>query len=1215
VSDASNGTAIPGIGVTANDGGIPCCEGLAFSGTDQQGNYFLVVPSGRQVRVFFSVGPGSPYTPQWWDNKPDFDVADVIDASVDRPAIDAHLTSGFVISGHIIELGGGPLGGVDVAVIDPVFGCCPFRQVGHTQTNANGDYSVRVPAGTYKIRFLQFAPPARPHMDVWWPDKTNDRDATPIVVLGDRPGIDAALPRAVSIRGHVSDATTAAPIPGSFVAAWDATVPCCRNFTADITDASGNYFVIAPLGGHVKVGFGPPIGSRYLPQFWDGQPSFDMATTIEATADQDGVDAQLQQGLVISGTVTGPSGPASAITVSASRGGGASCCVNVGQTTSDATGHYQLTLPAGTYRIQTFAPPSFRVVMQWWNGTPGGTPSFDRAVDITVGPGDAGNKDFAVVFGSLIEGHVSDASSGAAVARINVSASDAALACCEAIAFAGTDVTGNYAMVVPRGREVRVVFGSALDSPYNPQWWDGKPDFGIADLIDTNVDHSGINARLARGFKIRGHVSDRVSGAPLPNVNIEVIDPRFDCCPFHDAGGAITDANGDYLAIVPAGTYKIAFYPPPGSHYVAELWNGKTNFDAADFLTVNADVSNIDAHLAPAVFIDGRVTDEVTGAPIQGIVAQAMLLTATCCTGIAGANSDADGRYRLIVPAGTYKLFFGQGIAARAYVAEWWDNRPSFDTADPRLVNADTVVDVQLAPGLFVRGHVTDTAGNPIRGAGVSAYDASVACCLFVGGSGTDQNGDYALSLPPGSYRIQFFPPPGTPFQSQFWNGKPPQFELADTLLLSGDVSAINAQLAGGFSIRGNVSDRANHIAIANIDVQAYDALVPCCRFLGGTRTNQFGDYTLPLPSAATVKLTFQAIDLTAPAYVQRWWNDKADFGPADQVVVTGNVTDINELMDAGYKITGRVTDSANPTVGVPDVFVAAQPNGGCCFYGTKTMADGRYIMVLSAATYRISFFSPVGSDFLEQWWNDKLGYATADLVTVPSTTVDLSAINAALVHGIPVAGSVTDSSTGAAVAGVGVVADRDDPPTSCCLSYQARTGADGRYTMYVSAGTYRLNFQPPNTTDYVIEYWNQKPNRDSADLLTVTGPTSGIDARLDRGFRISGRVTDAATSDPLSFSVVTINPLGCCQAFTIVGTASDGTYSVLVRAGSYKIGFNPPYGTDFVPQYWDGRPDLASADTLVVNGPRPNIDAALAHPSASSGPPSDGTPPAGSGP
>src|SRR5207247_10280754 len=109
-----------------------------------------------------------------------------------------------------------------------------------------------------------------------------------------------------------------------------------------------------------------------------------------------------------------------------------------------------------------------------------------------------------------------------------------------------------------------------------------------------------------------------------------------------------------------------------------------------------------------------------------------------------GANSDADGRYRLIVPAGTYKLFFGQGIAARAYVAEWWDNRPSFDTADPRLVNADTVVDVQLAPGLFVRGHAPDTAGNPIRGAGASAYDAAAAWCRFVAGSGPERRASRA---------------------------------------------------------------------------------------------------------------------------------------------------------------------------------------------------------------------------------------------------------------------------------------------------------------------------------------------------------------------------------------------------------------------------------------------------------------------------------------
>jgi len=343
------------------------------------------------------------------------------------------------------------------------------------------------------------------------------------------------------------------------------------------------------------------------------------------------------------------------------------------------------------------------------------------------------------------------------------------------------------------------------------------------------------------------------------------------------------------------------------------------------------------------------------------------------------------------------------------------------------------------------------------------------------------------------------------------------------------------------------------------------------------------------------VKITFQSLAPTAPAYVQRWWNDKLYYNLADPIPVNGNVTNINEVMDAGYRISGRVTDSANPAVGLPDVFVDAQPNFSCCFYGIKTVADGGYSVVVSAATYRISFFPPAGTDFLEQWWNGRPGFGTADLVTVPSTTVDLSAINAALVHGIPVAGTVTDASTGAAVAGVGVVADRDDPP-SCCLNYQALTGADGRYTMYVSAGTYRVNFQPPNTTDYVIEYWHDRPNRDQADLLSVTGPLTGIDARLERGFRISGRVTDAANANPLSSSIVTINPQGCCQAFTIVGTAADGTYSVLVRAGSYKIGFNPPYGTDFVQQFWDAKPDLGSADVLVVDSAQPNISAALAH-------------------
>src|SRR5439155_4935382 len=144
-------------------------------------------------------------------------------------------------------------------------------------------------------------------------------------------------------------------------------------------------------------------------------------------------------------------------------------------------------------------------------------------------------------------------------------------------------------------------------------------------------------------------------------------------------------------------------------------------------------------------------------------------------------------------------------------------------------------------------------------------------------------------------------------------------------------------------------------------------------------------------------------------------------------------------------------------------------------------------------------------------------------------------------------------------------------PPALCCYNAFSSTGPDGRYTVYVRAGAYRINFQPPDATDYVLEYWNDKPNRDAADLLTVAGPTTGIDAQLEVGFRISGRVTDAVSGAGIGQVGVTINPASCCQEFLVKLTANDGSYTAVVRNGSYRIGFHPPFGSDYILQYWNG--------------------------------------------
>lgn len=400
----------------------------------------------------------------------------------------------------------------------------------------------------------------------------------------------------------------------------------------------------------------------------------------------------------------------------------------------------------------------------------------------------------------------------------------------------------------------------------------------------------------------------------------------------------------------------------------------------------------------------------------------------------------------------------------------------------------------------------------------------------------------------------------------------------------------------GSASIRGRVTDRATGAPIAGITVSAYDATAPCCAtfiLLGSAQTDANGEYRVALTRIASVKVLFNSPDPTGPAYIERWWSDKADIGTAGALFVNRELTNVNQSLDAGYRISGRVTDAGNPGVGVPNITVGAQPNFGCCFYFTKSDADGRYTLVVNAWTYRITFFGPVGTEFLAQAWNGKMSFGTANLLTVPSTTVDLSAINAALIRGIPITGIVTDATTGSPIDRVGVVATFEDPTFPCCLSYFAATGPDGRYTLYVGPGRHSVNFQPPGP--YLFEYWNDKPDRTSANIIDVSGPTPNIDAALAKGFLISGRVTDAITGVGLGSAAVTISPITGSESFMVKLTDGAGSWSATVREGTYKIGFNGPFGTDYVLQYWSGKPDFATADMLVVNAARLNINAALA--------------------
>ena len=414
------------------------------------------------------------------------------------------------------EPGGAALGGVHVQVIDPAVPCCPFREIAHTQTNASGDYNLALPAGSYKVQFFEYPLPAHPHMNQWWQNKPFDQGADLFVVDGDRSGVDAVLPRAVFIRGRVTDASGAVGIAQVNVSSPNGTVGCCQFINGNQTDANGYYTYILPLGSLVKVQFGPPPGSPYVGQWWQNKPDFISADSVSMTEDRT-IDARLQIGFVISGRVTDASSNLGleGINVVASDTT-RQCCVDVAGTRTGPTGEYQLRVSAGTYRVW-FGDPTNAHTPQLWQNRSGGP---EQADPVVVGP-DRGGINAALVPAVAISGHVTDAISGNPVVGLFVSAQDATLPCCHFLVGGQTDSQGYYTLFVPRGSSVKVEFAVFAGTPpgtrYLGQWWNNAPSFDAATTINAATTQNAIDARLEQGFVISGIVRGP-GGGPIPNV-------------------------------------------------------------------------------------------------------------------------------------------------------------------------------------------------------------------------------------------------------------------------------------------------------------------------------------------------------------------------------------------------------------------------------------------------------------------------------------------------------------------------------------------------------------------------------------------------------------------------------------------------------------------------------------------------------------------------
>lgn len=573
--------------------------------------------------------------------------------------------------------------------------------------------------------------------------------------------------------------------------------------------------------------------------------------------------------------------------------------------------------------------------------------------------------------------------------------------------------------------------------------------------------------------------------------------------------------------------------------------------------------------------ISGTVTAP-GGAPLNSV-----LVTAYTIYGDRGgsASTNPSGVYTINgLIGGAYILTFaGKDI----YAGEWYNNQPGPLTATPVNVpegGAISGINAELNEGARFSGTVTGSGFGALNSVRVSVYDAAEQ---YVAGAYTDGSGNYTTSpgLPSGAYRIQFDDASG--FLGEWYNDKT-SFETANPLNVTAPEvrSGINAVLARGGEITGRVTD-AGGSPLGGIYVTASGS-----NGYGYSFTDGGGNYTInglrsgsyqvrAAPSSASSNLvgSSRAATVTAP------------------VATTG----VDLTMTPGGTLTGRVTDgSGNP---LNNITVYISNDDGSYQQYVYTDSSGVYTATaLPTGSYRV-LFRP--SDYIPEAYNDRPDFSQADRISVvaPGT---VSGIDAVLAPGSAISGRVTDSTTNAPIKDVFV----EVLNASGQRVETANTRSDGTYKTATTlpSGSYRVRFNADGryaSCAYVTAYYNGKSTLESSDPVVVSAPTerSNIDARLQRGSIIFGKVTDATSGAPITRGQVTIyDSSGRHVMFGRLTFLGGWRTETALPSGSYRVKFQD-YDQGYIDEWYDDRPSLETATPVVLSAPtdRYGINAALA--------------------
>ncbi|MDJ0770864.1 MAG: carboxypeptidase regulatory-like domain-containing protein [Ilumatobacter sp.] len=1132
------------------------CMAWYSTTTDAAGLYSLagLRPGDYAVQAW----AGSGFVTEYYDDAYNsFDALLVpAAAGTTTPGIDIELEVAGAIAGTVTDTTGVPIAGVNVRACGPA-------TCGSATTGVDGTYEVTgLRAGADVVEFRDFS---GPYVREYYDDSPTSSGATDVIVAAGSttPGIDAVLAVGGSIAGAVTDATgtpifnayvNACPIgPGACAAAW--------------TDSGGFYQIDGLAEGDYRVEF-DKREDGFVGEYYDDTSDIASATAVPVVAGitTSGIDATLEQGGGVTGTVTDSNGqPLATISVWVCDSTGAACRGS----STDASGSYTVTgLPPGDVTVR----------FSDWTGIHLGEYFDDASDEATATP-------VAVTAGSTITGidaelQLGGAISGNVTGPLGAPVANADVTACGSSSCwtSRTNLDGNYTITGLPTDFFTVEFAA---TGLVGEYYDDVTDSGLATPVAVVVGATtpGIDAALVEGGRISGTVTDS-AGAPLPDISVDASSSTGGS----SYGSAVTDAAGTYTVTgLATDDYRVSFSDFGGT-YLSEFYDDAVDAGSATPVAVvaGATTSGIDAALAEVGAIAGTVTDG-TGAPLADISVNVYAVGG----GTGGfAITDAAGNYTVTgLAPGSYRVYFHDSLSG-VYLPEYWHDAPDFVSATPVAVTAGATtgsIDPVLGMGGTISGIVTDDLGAPLANAFVSASE------FDFGGFGSafaDALGAYTItSLVPGDYRVSASSPTGE-HQQLYWNQQP-SYGNADPLAVSdGAISTADFALPRLGSITGVVTDTTG-APLAGIGVNASGA----SGTFGSTTTQLDGSYSMTVgPDSFVVSFT----DWTQ-RYGTEYYDEATNAAAATPVVVTAGAETPGidaTLADAG-SLSGTITDGTGDPLSW--VFVRAFASDGTILRQATSNAQGEYVFpgLTGGEDVTVQFGS---GDHVTTWFDQVYDEASATPVPI-SSGADTPGIDAVMVEPGAVSGTVTDE-LGAPLGGVEVwVCTKLSPfePWDGCTRPASPAITDGSGGYLIAA--------PPNGDVVVFDDPTDMFGTEILPVALAVGPTV-VDATLvDRA--ISGTVVDDATGLPLagvSAQACLVREFVeypgtelCVDALTGV----DGTYVLGgLGTGEYRVQFS---AVTHFPEYFGG----PFPGTLVTGSsptPTPGIDASLERGSTISG-------------